>query len=135
MFSVSKSNRICLVALVLSLLVLESTEAKGLDCDRHCRVHRMSIGTCRCRPELFVKKSYPSRIVKSCNIPFQNCDECQERISSKSTYSGTGDETPSQIGDYGDMFCSCPVQGSDSKDEVNEFIHKTDLNLIQKFFQ
>ncbi|GFQ64604.1 hypothetical protein TNCT_337641 [Trichonephila clavata] len=58
------SNKSPLVwVLVLLLLVCQLlVETQGLDCERHCRVHRVSIGSCRCRPELFVKKSYPRSV-------------------------------------------------------------------------
>ncbi|CAL1269250.1 unnamed protein product [Larinioides sclopetarius] len=60
MFSMKKNYRFWMIAFLLSYLLISPSEAKALDCERHCRVHRMSIGSCRCRPELFVKKSLPS---------------------------------------------------------------------------
>ncbi|KAG8200833.1 hypothetical protein JTE90_006412 [Oedothorax gibbosus] len=61
MYSEHKIPVLVISALLFSVLLFSSgVESRGMDCERHCRMHRVSVGNCRCRSELFVKKSFPS---------------------------------------------------------------------------
>ncbi|CAL1269247.1 unnamed protein product [Larinioides sclopetarius] len=60
MFSMKKNYRFWMFAFLLSYLLISPLEAKALDCKKHCKYHKISLGSCRCRPELLVKKSFPS---------------------------------------------------------------------------
>ncbi|KFM57616.1 hypothetical protein X975_02115, partial [Stegodyphus mimosarum] len=45
-----------MVVYVLAILLVSKADSQSPDCARHCRIHRVSNGNCRCRTELFTKK-------------------------------------------------------------------------------